>query len=317
MLISLKMRKPYLRKLMEVNNTHHSSSFHSFTFLMLIFCTLSSYSTRAQSDSSVVNRKKLKTFIIASGVGYGAGLVALNHVWYKNTERQSFRFFNDNAEWKQVDKMGHFYASFYLSYTTAKALRGCLVAARKAHMIGTLTGFLMTVPIEIMDGFSDGYGASMGDVIANAAGPAFFLGQQLNWNEIRIFPKFSFHRTSYAQMRPELLGDNLISEIVKDYNGQTYWLSFDVDKFTSFPKWLNIAVGHGAQHMIYARDSQNQAIGYHPFRQYYLAIDFDLSAIKTRSKVVKILLYVANAIKLPAPAVEFSKKGSKFHAFYF
>ncbi len=298
---------------MEVNKIH-SSAFLLLT--LLIVCNLFSYS-HAQSDSSRVNDKRLKTFIITSGVGYAAGLVALNYVWYKNTERQSFQFFNDNAEWKQVDKFGHFYTSFYLSNTLTKALRGCHVDQRKAHLIGALTGFLMTVPVEIMDGFSDAYGASMGDVAANAAGATFFLGQYFTWNEIRIFPKFSFHRTSYPTLRPELLGENFISEIVKDYNGQTYWLSVDVDKFTAFPKWLNFAFGYGAHEMIYARDNQNQEFGYQPFRQYYLSVDFDLTAIKTRSKFVKTLIFIANAIKLPAPAIEFSKKKSTFHAFYF
>ena len=53
---------------------------------------------------------------------------------------------------------------------------------------------------------------------------------------IRIYPKFSFHRTDYAPLRPDVLGDGLAEEIFKDYNGQTYWLSFDMDKFIKFPK---------------------------------------------------------------------------------
>jgi hypothetical protein len=118
-------------------------------------------------------------------------------------------------------------------------------------------------------------------------------------------------------MRPELLGDNLISEMLKDYNGQTQWLSVDVDKFTPFPKWLNVAIGYGANQMIYARDRQNHAINYYPYRQYYVAVDFDLTAIKTRSKLIKTLIFFASAIKLPSPTLEFSKRGSKFHPFYF
>ena len=153
--------------------------------------------------------------------------------------------------------------------------------------------------------------------MADAAGPLFFLSQQLAWKEIRIQPKFSFQRTHYPSFRPELLGDDLFSEIVKDYNGQTYWFSFDVDKFTSFPRWLNIAVGYGAHEMVNARDSQNEAQGFSPYRQYYLALDLDLTAIRTRSRFLKALLYVANTVRLPAPALEFSRNGSKFHPFYF
>jgi uncharacterized protein YfiM (DUF2279 family) len=301
---------------MEENKFQCSFSLASFAFL-LIFCTVCSFSTHAQPDSSQVNRRKLKTIIVASASGYAAGLVVLNHVWYKDTGRQSFRFFNDNAEWKQLDKFGHFYNSFYLSYTSSRLLTISRIPDRKAYVFGALAGFLLTVPIEIMDGFSDGYGASAGDLVADAAGPAFFLAQKLSWNEIRMYPKLSFHRSGYAPLRPELLGDNLLSEIVKDYNGQTFWLSLDLDKFTAFPKWLNVAVGYGGQDMIYARDEQNLAQGFYPFRQYYFALDFDVTSIKTRSKFLKTLLFVVNAIKLPSPTVEFSKKGTRFRPFYF
>jgi len=284
--------------------------------LTLAFIIAGGLAAQAQSDSTL-NRKKLKKLVVAGGLGYTAGVLTLNSVWYKNTDRQPFRFFNDNAEWKQVDKAGHFFASFYLSDLSARAIKHCQVKSRKANLLGALSGFLLTLPIEIMDGYSDGYGASAGDLLADAAGPAFFLGQQLVWNEIRIHPKFSFHRTGYPPLRPALLGDDLLSEIVKDYNGQTYWLSFDIDKFTPFPKWLNVGLGYGAHNMVYARDGQNQRMGFTPIRQYYVALDFDLTAIKTRSKWVKTLLYVANAIKLPSPSLEFSSKGSKFYPFYF
>ena len=294
---------------------NHSGIYRIAPFIFL--WVLLPFSISGQTDTSRVNKKRLNTIVIAGGAGYAAGLIALNHVWYKDTERHSFRFFNDNAEWKQLDKLGHFYNSFYLSYGTSKVLQWCDVETRKAHIIGAVTGFMLTVPIEVMDGFSDGYGASAGDLVADAAGPAFFLGQQLIWNEIRIIPKYSFHRTAFAPLRPELLGDNLFSEILKDYNGQTQWLSVDVDKFTAFPKWLNIAFGYGAHGMIYARDDQNHAANYYPYRQYYVAIDFDLSAIRTRSKLIKTLMFVASAIKLPSPTLEFSKNGSRFHPFYF
>jgi hypothetical protein len=270
-----------------------------------------------QRDTTSIDKKRLTTLVIAASAGYTGGLATLNHVWYKDTGRQSFRFFNDNAEWKQLDKAGHSFASFHLGMLTSKALSSCDVPEKKADLYGAIAGFVLTLPIEVFDGYSDGYGASMGDVVADAAGPALFLSQKLLWKEIRIHPKFSFQRTHYAALRPQLLGDNRWSEIVKDYNGQTYWLSVDLDKFTTFPRWLNLAVGYGASDMIYARDAQNQAAGFDPYRQYYLAFDFDLTSIRTRSKFVKTLIYMVNTVRLPAPAIEFSSRGSKFHPFYF
>lgn len=284
---------------------------------MFIVVFTSGFTTQGQHDTTALNRKRLNTLVIAAGVGYTAGLATLNHVWYKNNERQSFHFFNDNAEWKQVDKVGHLFSSFQLSDLASRALKYTGVPTKRANIIGAVSGFLLTLPIEVFDGFSEGYGASPGDIIADVAGPAIFLGQHLLWDEIRIQPKFSFHRTGYAPKSPDLLGDNLLSELVKDYNGQTYWLSVDVDKFATFPKWLNVAVGYGAQDMVRSRDYQNEYAGFSPYRQYYLAVDLDLSAIKTRSRLLKSVLYVLNTVRLPAPALEVSDRGAKFHPFYF
>ncbi len=286
-------------------------------FLIFVFFPLLAFG-QASDSAITINKKRLRIFSIGGTVAYGATLAGLSHLWYSDAERQSFRFFNDNTEWKQIDKVGHFFSSFYFSYGTSRALQWCQVPPQKSDLIGSLVGFGVMLPIEILDGFSDAYGASTGDLIANAAGSAFFLGQSRLWNEIRIYPKFSFHRTKYAELRSDLLGNDLTSEILKDYNGQTFWLSVDMDKFLRFPKWLNFAVGYGAEGMVYARDYQNTNAGYpNPYRQYYLSIDFDLSGIKTKSKVLKTLLFVANMIKIPAPTVEFSNNSVKFRALYF
>ncbi|OJU23360.1 MAG: hypothetical protein BGN92_03335 [Sphingobacteriales bacterium 41-5] len=53
-------------------------------------------------------------------------------------------------------------------------------------------GFLTV--IEILDGFSNKWGFSWGDMAANVFGAGMFQGQQLLWNEQRIKFKFSFHK---------------------------------------------------------------------------------------------------------------------------
>ncbi len=272
-----------------------------------------------QRDSvNTINKKRLGAFVATSTIVYTASLVGLNELWYSDSPSQPFQFFNDNAEWKQVDKLGHFYSAYHLSSSTSQALRWCGVSPKKSDIIGAISGFAMLIPIEILDGKSQAYGASSGDLIADAVGAGIYIGQSLLWKEQRIIPKFSFHTTSYAPINPNLLGDGLPSEILKDYNGQTYWLSVDMDKFMKFPRWLNIAAGYGAEGMVYARDQQNIDAGYAaPYRQFYIALDLDLTSIKTKSKAVKALIFFANMIKIPAPTVEFSSKGVRFHALYF
>ncbi len=286
--------------------------------LIRLFLIFAPFLLHAQADSTSglhVNKKGLRRAVIGSTAVYGISLVGLHHLWYRNSESQSFRFFNDNAEWKQVDKIGHAFSSFYLSYGVSRGLTHYHVPERKSDLIGAITAFGVMLPIEIFDGHSAAYGASSGDLLANATGALLYLGQKRMWNEVRIAPKFSFHFTDYADLRPDLLGKGG-EQILKDYNGQTYWLSFDMDKFCRFPKWLNLAVGYGADGMIYARDEQHPQDA-QPYRQYYIGLDFDPGAIRTRSKAVKTLLFIAGMIRLPAPALEFSSRGTKFHAFYY
>jgi hypothetical protein len=288
-----------------------------FSLFALVCCT--HHLTAQVTDTTrAIHKKRFRTLIVASGTGYSASLVGLHSLWYKNSEKQSFQFFNDNAEWKQMDKLGHFYSAFQLSYAASRGLQWSGVNKKPADFWGSATGFLVLLPIEIFDGFSADYGASVGDLMANTLGAGFYLGQSRAWNEVRIYPKLSFQRTPYPTLRENaILGNGLLSELIKDYNGQTFWLSFDLDKFSNFPKWLNVAIGYGADGMVYARDAPNAAAGYTAFRQYYVGIDFDLTSIKTSSRLLNTLLFMVNMIRLPAPALEFSKEGTTFRFFQF
>lgn len=295
-------------------------------FLCLVLCFVFRISTQAQpiasKDTSQINRTRLNTLVIGGSALYGAGLIGLNEVWYKNNPRTSFHFFDDSQEWKQVDKVGHFYGAYHFSLAASKAFQWTGMSQKKSIFWGAMTGIVVMTPIEILDGFSAEYGASLSDFFVNIGGAMFLYGQHALWNEVRIHPKFSFHRTAFAPQRPELLGKSFSEEILKDYNGQTYWFSVDVDKFlpkgNRYPKWLNVAVGYGAENMIFAQDRQNQEVGLRPYRQFYLSLDLDLTAIKTRNKFLKTLIYFVNMIHLPAPALSFSaEKGWRLHAWYY
>jgi len=285
-------------------------------FISFIIILLSFHHSIAQPSDSI-NHQRLNTVILSSAVLYTGAIIGLNSIWYSQYDKQSFQFFNDWPEWKQMDKLGHVYSAFQLASISSQSLQWSGVSKKKSDIAGSITSFVMMSTIEIMDGFSAGYGASVSDLAANAVGSGFYLGQNALWNQVRIYPKYSFHRTDFAEQRPGTLGNGLLEEMIKDYNGQTIWLSVDMDKFIRFPKWLNLAIGYGAENMIYARDDQNIEQGLYPYRQLYLGFDFDLTAIKSRSKVVNTLIYFVNMIKLPAPAIEFSQGKTKVHAFYY
>lgn len=286
------------------------------SILLLFTIAPPSYSQPIDSVTTI-NSTRLKTVIIGSTVAYTGIIIGLSSVWYSQYDKQEFQFFNDAGEWKQVDKVGHFYSAFQLSSIGSRTLQWSGVSKKKSDLTGSITSFAVMSSIEVLDGFSAGYGASASDLLANALGAGFYLGQQALWHETKIYPKFSFHSTEYAEQRPEALGSTLMEQMIKDYNGQTYWLSADVDKFVKFPRWLNLAVGYGAEDMLYANVVDNLNNGLNPYRQFYLGIDFDLTAIKSRSKFLNSLIYVVNMIKLPAPTLEFSQGKVRAHFFYF
>ncbi len=288
------------------------------TGIAILISIISITSVAQNTDStSNHNSKRLKTIIIGSSVAYTGSMIALSSIWYSQYDKQKFHFFNDAREWKQMDKLGHFYSAFQLSSIGSRTLQWSGISKKKSDVAGMITSFAVMSSIEVLDGFSAGYGASASDLLANAIGSGFFLGQQALWHETRIYPKFSFQRTAFAPQRPELLGSGLFEEVIKDYNGQTYWLSIDMDKFVRFPKWLNLAVGYGAEGMLYANDASNISQNLMPYRQYFIGIDFDLTGIKSRSKLVNTLIYVVNMVKLPAPTLEISNGKVKGHFFYF
>ncbi len=285
--------------------------------ILIFFSTLFfTHPCKGQAKDSISNQR-LKTVIITGGILYTGTMIGLNSIWYKQYDKQPFSFFNDWPEWKQMDKLGHFYSSFQLSSISSRAFQWSGVSKKKSDFGGAITSFAIMSSIEILDGFSLGYGASASDWAANALGSGFYLGQNFLWKQVRIYPKYSFHRTDFAKQRPNTLGNGLLEEMIKDYNGQTIWLSVDMDKFMGFPKWLNLAVGYSAENMIYARDAQNIERGINPYRQLYISLDFDLTAIKSRSKVINTLLYFANMIKLPAPAIEITQAKTKAHLIYY
>ena len=110
---------------------------------------------------------------------------------------------------------------------------------------------------------------------------------------------------------------------LKDYNGQTYWLSFNVHSFTkdSFtPKWLNVAIGYGGEGMLYGNDAEaiENGIIQNPFRQFYLSLDVDLTKITTKYHFLKTLFSVFNTIKIPAPTLQYDEyNGLRAHFIYF
>lgn len=295
-------------------------------FFMLLFSVLCQAQSNFEnflipSDSLNITRKS--GVYIGESVALGTTLVGLNQIWYKDYPQTNFHFINDNKQWLQLDKIGHVYSSYHLGRVGAELLSWSGASKKEQLVYGATLGFGFLTVVETFDGFSQEWGASSGDIIANATGTALYVSQELLWKEQRIIPKFSFHQTKFASQRPEALGVALNEQILKDYNGQTYWLSFNIHSFTKdsfFPKWLNLAFGYGGEGMLYGNNTEaiQNSVLQNPYRQFYLSFDVDLTKIQTKSHFLKTLFSVFNTIKVPAPTLQYDDfNGVKAHFIYF
>ncbi len=274
--------------------------------------------------SDTLNIPRRNAVVISELALSGSALLALNQLWYANYPKSDFKSINDNAEWLQVDKAGHVFSAYHIGNASSNALKWSGVSRKNQLIYGATSGFVFLSAVEIMDGYSKNWGFSVGDLVSNATGTALLISQELLWKEQRIVPKFSFHTTPYASARPNVLGSTVAEQLLKDYNGQTYWISANIHSFSKtskIPKWLNLAVGYGGEGMITGNEEFINTIFLPEAtrqRQFYLSFDVDLTKIKTKSSVLKTVFSVFNTLKVPAPTLEFRDTGKiKGYFLYF
>ncbi len=334
---------------------------HNFLLLSLVFCSCKCFSQNPlQLPVSVIkdsalfaykkdffskrntqqtnyypfNRKRVEAVAISNVTLYSVGMVGLYAAWYKNYPQSKFHFFNDNAEWLQIDKIGHAYSAYAESKASMELWRWTGMSRKKRILIGGFSGAAYQTVIETLDGFSSEWGSSWGDFTANVAGSSLLVAQEFAWDEQRIQFKFSFHKKRYAdeslnERSNNIFGGSEPERFLKDYNGQTYWLSTTLKPFfpnSKIPDWLQLSVGTGAEGLFGARNNfDRDKLGninfsrtdVERYRQWYLAPDIDLSKIKTKKKGVRLALNILNIFKFPTPSLEYSKKGIKFNFLHF
>lgn len=285
----------------------------------LIFLTLS------VSGQEECPRNRKWWVIGGETAGVAVGSVLLYQLWFDDHNTGKFRFFNDNPEWLGMDKVGHFYSAYQLSYGGFGLMEWSCIERRKALWIGAGQGFGLLLILETMDGFSEGWGFSWGDVLANGLGTGLMVGQELAWGEQRIIPRFSFYQTEFPPMRPELLGSNFAERMMKDYNGQVYWLSIAPQRFWNpEKKWMNmfqLSLGYGAYGMLTGRASDAATTPGVPFveryHQFFLSADIDWRYVPVKWKGWRITSRILNAFKLPFLSLVFDQRGTSFHLPFF
>lgn len=253
-------------------------------------------------------------------VGLSVSYFMLNELWYADYPQSKLHWFNDCNEWRGMDKTGHAFSSYHLSNVYTQQMQWSGLKTSTASIMGAALAFVSMSTIELLDAKSEYWGASVCDLTANFTGSAIFLTQQLLWKEQKVNIKYSFHQTKFPSYRPKISGQNLSQQILKDYNGQTYWLSANVRSFINiewFPKLINFAIGYGATGMIGGKSNPEDIPYYERESQFFVSLDIDLRKIPVKSKFLKKAFSVLNIIKIPMPTLELKSGKIYGHYLYF
>jgi len=312
----------------------------------LVFLGLIPSAAQRLDHDSLPDYNKRKNILLAGGVtGYALGSAFLYQNWYARYDRSAFHFYNDWGEWNNMDKLGHIQASYFQTDMIYKGLLWAGTNEDKALLQAGFISLGFQSTIEIMDGFSEKWGFSVPDFASNILGASLFVVQHNIWQQQKLKIKYSYfpsginsvaitepgseNNVLITERKKSLFGNTLPQQMLKDYNGQTFWLSANPSDWipaSQWPAFLAIAAGYGSNNMLGGYSNKwkvngtavdGEALVGPRYRQYILALDYDLSKLRTRSPFLKQLLHMLNHLKWPAPAVELRSDGSlHFHLLF-
>jgi uncharacterized protein YfiM (DUF2279 family) len=270
-----------------------------------------------------INQGRFIGVVAGTVVVYALTSYFLGKTWY--TKRVPFHSFNDNGEWLQMDKVGHATTAYAISRGEYELFRWSGVNERASVLTGSLVALLYQTTIELFDGRSEGWGFSKGDMVANLTGIGLFMGQQYGFGEQKMGMRYGWRQSIYPQYRPNLLGQKLGNQMLKDYNGQQYWLSLNLASVLpvgpSFPRWLALDLGYSASGMTGGHanppyiGADGKEVKFTRYRQFYLSPDVTLARLPgLNGTTAQPLVSAGQFFKIPAPSLEFNRlDGLRFH----
>lgn len=295
-----------------------------FLLLLIFFASPNSNAVESADSSSIIKKgtqiNKLKLGIVAVGT---AGFAVLtynyfNRVWWKPTKVKKFVWRDDWNDVVKADKAGHLYFSYVLSDAYKSIFQWVGFDSKTSAFLGAGISVIYEVgAVELTDGFTTRWGFSPTDAIADIVGAFFPVAQEYLPSLQAINFKLSYTPSGYTwsdYLRVGSLKDALYKkQFHTDYEGMTFWMSFDFQRFLPkeverfIPDFLNFAIGYSVKNINYSGRG---------YSEIYVAIDYNLLKVDTGLDILNRMIRTLNYIHFPAPTLRV-KPGIKFYYLYF
>ena len=276
---------------------------------LITICIFSAFaqSSKDSSDNTPTYLQR-KTIVTAGVAAHTLFATYLEYKWWWKGNYHPFKFENDgflNNYSLGVDKIGHFYTSYFYYNALREVLIWGGYSPSTAEWWGAGISIFYALSIEIGDGFST-YAFSLTDFTANALGVSYGFLQ----HQIPFLNNFRFKWSYYPSGKLPL---DRYYRLTDDYDGHIYWLSINVHNLlpeswkTSWPKLLNIAIGYSGEN-IYGRPSwAGPPIGPSgaASRKFVISLDYNLSSLQTTTDTWTALKHIFDMFHYPAPGVRF------------
>ncbi len=292
------------------------------TFKLLIIYLLISYISFNSSAQDVLPTKKtvpkIINFTITSITYYGFSSQMTQH-FFRDYPYGKFHLKQDWKTWRGMDKFYHNYGSYQMSALFYQANKLSGFDSIKALNLAFLESTLFSTTKEFADGHIDIGGWSWYDILMNFTGNSLFYSQQRFLGKQKIYYKYSYFSSDLQKYNPTVLGTSYKNYWLKDYNGETFWLSTALGDWNlTGNKWLKplgICVGYGANNLIEEWDNPS-SFTQPRYSQYYLGLDINWQQIQTNNKVLKTVFFLLNRFRFPLPSLEINSLGKlQFHGY--
>lgn len=282
-------------------------------------------------DSSSFNPSRFWTGVAGFAAADVVTMVGLNSLWYSGHDRTSFhwhggrRWDDDWNTYVQQDKLGHAIVAYHLARVIGEYGLWSGLSRKQAGVFGGAVSAVFQSQIELFDGFSEEYGASRTDILANIVGGAAGAAkvaypERLSWFAL----KYSYHPSPYYD--DDISGAaplRFLGNALKDYDGISYWFVVKPSELEfpgAWPKWLGVSLGYsgsGLAHPVSGLDEFGGPGGPVHRRQVFIAPDLDLTNLREKwPQPFRGIAGFFSFLRLPAPALQLTPEVRWFWVYY-